>query len=58
MPIAKTEKYATKKELEQHKKAVEKMIKAATKGFKKWDIKQDAKDMKKLLKTKKVKQDK
>lgn len=44
---AKPEKYATKKELEQHKKAVAKMIKDATKNIKKWDIKQDAQDMKK-----------
>jgi hypothetical protein len=53
MPIEKTEKYATKKELQQHKKEVEKMIKAVTKGIKKWDIKQDAQEMKKVLKKKK-----
>lgn len=42
-------KFATKRELEIHKKEIEKMLKRATKGIKKWDIKQD----KKLVKTKK-----
>lgn len=41
------DKFATKKELEKHKKEVHKMIKTATKGIKKWDIKQDKSLMKK-----------
>lgn len=47
--MAKEVCYVTKKELEQHKKEVSRMIKEAVKGVKKWDVKQD----KKLLKTKK-----
>jgi hypothetical protein len=35
------EKFATKKELEQHKKQVVKLIKYAVKDVKKWDVKQD-----------------
>lgn len=34
-------KFVTKKELEKHKKEVEKMISNSTKHIKKWDIKQD-----------------
>lgn len=41
--------YATKKEFAQHKKEVAKQIKAAVKGLKSWDVKQD----KKLLKRRK-----
>jgi hypothetical protein len=41
------DKFATKKELEKHKKEVQKMIKQATKGIKKWDVKQDKTLMKK-----------
>lgn len=37
------DKFATKKELEAHKKEVERMIKRAVKGVKKWDVKQDKK---------------
>lgn len=34
-------KFATKKELEKHKKEVAKMIATSEKNFKKWDVKQD-----------------
>lgn len=43
-------KFATKKELEKYKREVERMVKQATKGIKKWDVKQDKKLMKRAKK--------
>lgn len=47
-----TPTYATKKDLEMHKKEVKKMIKESTKSVKKWDIKQDKQFAKKKPKAK------
>lgn len=45
--MAKAPEYITKKEFNQHKKDVSKMIKEAVKGIKKWDVHQDKKLLKK-----------
>jgi TfoX/Sxy family transcriptional regulator of competence genes len=52
--MARLPDYATKQELIKHKKEVQKMIKDAIKGVKKWDVKQDNKLIKKSSKPKKV----
>ena len=45
--MARTPSYATKKDLADHKKEVNKMLKAVTKNIKAWDVKQDKKALKK-----------
>jgi hypothetical protein len=47
--MARTPQYVTKKELDAHKKEVNKLIKQATKGLKKSDVKQDKKLLKKKI---------
>jgi hypothetical protein len=41
--MSKSVEYITKKEFNEHKKEVSKMIKEAVKEVKKWDVKQDKK---------------